>query len=328
MINESHFNERIKCPKDFSFICRSERISSTVPRGGVAIFQNKSWDVQLEDLHVKFRDCAVCKISNTDFIIAAPYIPPVNSKFYDVICFNNLELLYNSFKSYNLLIIGDLNCRIGTPSFINQTLKYNINPDTIINSHGKKLLSWVNDRPDMIILNGLKISNKTFESNFTCFRGKLRSQNDIGLSNRVECIQYLKILPKTVYSDHCPVALRCCVTICPSLDVLYKISKGCFNDDHYDINRRLKRPLKLSRMNIVKAINNLENYARELKIEMSRDTNNNTMSTKISECLYDACKQSYDKRHKRTMELSENMSMQQLIHRGKNVRRMGKLFGD
>ena len=257
--------------------------------------------------NVNLRDCAVCKVSNTDFIIAAPYIPPVNSEFYDVICFNNLDLLYNTFKGSNLLIVGDLNSRVGTPSFKNQTLTYNTNPDTIVNSHGKKLLKWLDERPDVIILNGLKIAGKTFDSNFTYYRGKLRSQNDIALSNRVKIMNSFKILPKTVYSDHCPVTLSCNVSINPSLDILYKCSKGCFNDDHYDVNKRLRRPMKLSRMNISKAVDYLENYARELKAEMFHDTNNNTMSTKIADCLYDACRRSYEKCKTQTTEIVGNM---------------------
>ena len=67
IISESHFSDRIKCPQNFRIICRSEKIPSKEPRGGVAIFKNKSWDVQLEDLHVNFQDCAFCKVSNTDF---------------------------------------------------------------------------------------------------------------------------------------------------------------------------------------------------------------------------------------------------------------------
>ena len=75
IISESHFSDRNKCPKNSVSYVDLKKIPSNEPRGGIAFIKNKSWDVQLEDLHFNFRDCAVCKVSNTDFVIAAPYTP-------------------------------------------------------------------------------------------------------------------------------------------------------------------------------------------------------------------------------------------------------------
>ena len=35
ILSETHFSQRIKCPDDFTFICRSEQVLSKKPRGGV-----------------------------------------------------------------------------------------------------------------------------------------------------------------------------------------------------------------------------------------------------------------------------------------------------
>ena len=40
LLNETHFNERIKCPEGFVFEGRSEKIHSKSPRGGVAVYRN------------------------------------------------------------------------------------------------------------------------------------------------------------------------------------------------------------------------------------------------------------------------------------------------
>ena len=50
VIIESHFNVRIKCPPDFTYVTRSKKIDSKTPKGGVAVFKNNKCDLDIEIL--------------------------------------------------------------------------------------------------------------------------------------------------------------------------------------------------------------------------------------------------------------------------------------
>ena len=93
MISETHFNVRIKCPPDFTYIARSKKIDSITPRGGVAVFKNNSCDFDIDILCQSLRDCVVCQIKNTDLIFVAAYIPPHNSVYFNDIYFENLKII-------------------------------------------------------------------------------------------------------------------------------------------------------------------------------------------------------------------------------------------
>ena len=84
------------------------------------------------------RDCVICRIKNSDIIIAAVYIPFSNSNHFDNIYFTNLGISYNKFKSCKLMIMGDTNCRIGTPNY-NCKWNYSECPDQSINTNGTTL---------------------------------------------------------------------------------------------------------------------------------------------------------------------------------------------
>ena len=71
IIQESHFNIRIRCPKGFLFITRLELIESKSPRGGVTVFKNISYDFDIEKVS-NFRDSVIMKIKSSDVIIASP----------------------------------------------------------------------------------------------------------------------------------------------------------------------------------------------------------------------------------------------------------------
>ena len=95
IIPETHFGVRVRCPKDFLFISRSQRVKSKVPRGGVAVYKNVQSDFDIDVICNDLRDCIIMKIRNTELIIAAPYITTHNSLYYDNIYFSNLELNFN-----------------------------------------------------------------------------------------------------------------------------------------------------------------------------------------------------------------------------------------
>ena len=82
-----------------------------------------------------------------------------------------------------------MNARVGTPKYDDLIFKYTKNHDVIVNSNGTKILDLINRWKDMIILNGLVYKDKVLDSQFTCYRGKLRSQNDLMLSNKLEEIK-------------------------------------------------------------------------------------------------------------------------------------------
>ena len=79
VINETHFNERIKLPDGFIFEGRSKKIESKSPRGGVALYRNTQCQIEIIMLCDSMRDCVVFQIKNSDMVIAAQYIPPSNS---------------------------------------------------------------------------------------------------------------------------------------------------------------------------------------------------------------------------------------------------------
>ena len=294
ILQEIHFGKRIKCPEGFLFIARLQTVVSKVPRGGVAVFKNMACHFEIETIWSELRDCVIIRVKSSNLIIAAPHIIPPNSVYYDDIYFSNLELIIRRFNSYHLIVTGDMNARVGTPRCGDLIFKYTKNLDVIVNSNGTKILDLINRWKDMIILNGLVYNDKVLDSQFTCYRGKLRSQNDLMLSNKLEEIKEFQIMEKYIYSDHCPIALTCTIEITPSLELVYKCSKDIFNYDHLDVNRRILPPLKLHRIDIKKAISSLEVSADKIKEEIGNDMyDNSTLSNLISNTIYNSCRSNY-----------------------------------
>ena len=134
MLNETHFNERIKCPDGFVYEGRSEKIESKNPRGGVAVFRNRRCSLNIEMICNTLRDCVIFQVKNSNMVIAAQYIPPSNSVYYNEIYMENLKLLHNKYKSKKFLLLGDLNARIGDISYENPTIMHCKNSDTAVNT--------------------------------------------------------------------------------------------------------------------------------------------------------------------------------------------------
>ena len=153
----------------------------------MAIFKNVLCDLNIELVYDGFQDCVICRIRNTDIIIIALYIHPSNSAYFTDEYFSNLELIYSKFRLYKLLIMGDLNSRTGTPVYHTE-FRYLDNPDSIMNSNGIKLINWLKGKNDIFIVNGFITDGKKMESNFTFFRGNLRSQNDLVISNSLNLL--------------------------------------------------------------------------------------------------------------------------------------------
>lgn len=167
-LNETHFNERIKCPDGFIFEGRSEKVESKFPRGGVAVYRNERCPLRIEILCSTMRDCIIIEVKNTGIVIAGQYIPPSNSVYYSNIYMDNLELMHAKFNKKRFLLLGDMNARVGDVQYENPTITHSKNPDNTVNNSGRKLLKWINQRQDMVMLNGLW----NFDSNYTFYREK------------------------------------------------------------------------------------------------------------------------------------------------------------
>ena len=100
-----------------------------------------------------------------------------------------MELIRNKFKSFHLYFFGDLNCRIGTP--VHRSIKYVDNIDKTINTNWVRLLDYIKEKRDLIIINGFIIEDKIFASKFTFYTC---SQNDLMLTNALHTIDSFAIM--------------------------------------------------------------------------------------------------------------------------------------
>ena len=291
-ICETHFGVRSKCPQNFSLIARSKKIESKAPRGGVAIFKNNSCSVNIELFYDGFQDCAICHIMNTDILLIAIYIPPSTSTYFDERYFENLDIIYNMFKSYKLIVLGDLNSRIGSLS-IGQDLMYSDNPDKTVNASGSRLKKWLSGN-DMTVVNGYTAAGKQFDSNFTFYRGTSRSQNDLVISNSISMFHSFEILDKQIYSDHVPIATSVFVHPSCSPNFILSCAEGAFSDDHLDINKRKLPCLNFSRIDWSEVIRCWEGMADTL-LESCQDQSigNDELVAILNSAIYDTCKLNY-----------------------------------
>ena len=300
-MNETHFNERIKCPEGFIFEGRSEKVESKTPRGGVAVFKNKQASFNIEIICESMRDCVVFEIKNSDMVISAQYIPPSNSIYFNESYMENLKLLHDKFKNKKFLLVGDLNARVGDISYSNITAEHCKNPDDTVNSNGRKVLNWIEQRQDMVLLNGLQSDDKRFDSKFTFYRGQSKSQNDLAFSNEIKTMSSFTIHDKMVYSDHCPISISCQATLSTPLDFVHDCAYHTYNNDQYDINRRLRQPIKIDRIDVKAAIEKLS-----IPFDLGTD-NNNISSIKLANHIYKCCSESYKVDEKDQIHITGNL---------------------
>ena len=81
-----------------------------------------------------------------------------------------------------------MNACMGTLNYGNRSFTHMKNPDSNTNTNGRNLLNWIEQRKDMVVLNGLTNQHKNFDSKFTYYRGNVCSQNEIMLSNNISDI--------------------------------------------------------------------------------------------------------------------------------------------
>ena len=220
--------------------------------------------------------------------------------YYNDIYMENLKLIYEKYHKKKLLLLGDLNARVADIIYKNQLIKHNKNPDTVINTNGRNVHKWIEQRQDMVMLNGLIKENVAFDTNYTFFRGKLMSQNDLVFSNDPQSISFVTILPKMTQSDHCPVTIGYEIKLDTPLDFVHDCAYHTFNNDQYDINRRVKQSFRLDKIDIPKALEKLS-----VPFDIGTE-NNNTSATKLSNHIYD-CFTTSKKEREEKIHISDNL---------------------
>ena len=123
----------------------------------------------------------------------------------------------------------------------------------------------------MLMLNGLQFKDKSFDSAHTFYRGKAMSQNDVAFSNDAGSISSFRLLQKMIQSDHCRISLDYTVRLVAPIDFVHECAHHTFNNDHYDVNRRLKQPFRMDRIDIPKVI-------EKLSMPFVLDDSNNNLS--------------------------------------------------
>ena len=156
IIMETHFKVRHKCPQEFELVGKSVPFCEKTGRGGVAVYAKKVLKLSFLVYDDICPDVVVVKLCNTNVVIIAPYIVPDNSKFKINMMFPTLHFLIQNFPRDNVYMMGDMNARCATPDNTH-THQYIRNPDNVINSNGRKLMSLCAES-DLVIVNGLKIA--------------------------------------------------------------------------------------------------------------------------------------------------------------------------
>ena len=292
VITETHLNILSKCPEDFMLLARSKPIESATPRGGVAVYKNISseFDVVVISQH-DFKDCIIFKITPIEVICIAMYIPPSNTKFFTAEYMENLQLLLSNFKDIPTCLIGDMNARLGQPPQLNEEISYKRNPDQDLNSNGRALLRMLKEEKSFHLLNGLQYGQLDCDSELTYFQGKLSSQNDISLVNYIDMISQFKILDKNSFSDHKPISVTFDMKPKTPLEFVANCAVDTMNHDHYDINKKVLKAVRLSHLDIPACINAMDMAAVTLKEAVDGGTlTNNELCNRITNIIYSSCK--------------------------------------
>ena len=118
------------------------------------------------------------------------------------------------------------------------------------------------------------------------------SQNDLALSNDTKSISSFNILQKLTQSDHCPISLEYATTLATPMDFVCDCAYQTFNQEQYNVNRRIKQPFRLEQIDVTKAVRKLTE-----PFDLGNESNNVT-AIKLSNHIYDCfigCKKEKEK---------------------------------
>ena len=194
-----------------------------------------------------------------------------------------------------MLCIGDLNARIGDLHSTQERITYKKNPDGVRNQNGKTLLELLSEHKKFHVLNGICSEFLKCPSEFSFFRGTVCSQNDMCITNDLDIIEDFSFLKKLPFSDHKPMKLTVKGETITSLEMINECAMNTFSHDHYDINRKLPLPMKLSKINVVELIKNLESFANAMHQTINNGNHANSVNdicNSITKGIYTAAKKS------------------------------------
>ena len=130
------------------------------------------------------------------------------------------------------------------------------------------------------------------------FRGNKCSQNDIVLTNDVRSIKSFQIDDKSHLSDHCPCFLSFKYILSPSLNIINDCADNFKSYDHFDISKRLRRPINLKKLDLVKLNDELLKAGNLILTSLHSSTSSidcdsvNNLCNEITDCLYQCCNRS------------------------------------
>ena len=81
-----------------------------------------------------------------------------------------------------------------------------------------------------------------------------------------------------------------------------------FSYEHYDVNRRIRRPIKLHKINTINLCNDLENLATEISNEINNGNHldNDRLNHRLTNGIYKACHNNKKERSKQDTERMPN----------------------
>ena len=71
-------------------------------------------------------------------------------------------------------------------------------------------------------------------------------------------------MPKLALSDHCPCILSINVDVKPPLQLINDCTHGTFSYGHYDVNKRLRRPINIRNVHVNNFYKDLEHLSVQI----------------------------------------------------------------
>lgn len=145
-----------------------------------------------------------------DYKFGGVYIPPKDSPYYEPSMFG--ALLANIMQRSRVVIMGDLNSRVGVPYLTDlgdKPYQYNETRDFVVNDNGKQLLD-ICKNSEMLIANHLVIGDKILGGNLSYKQGsRWISEIDLCLvkSEIVKEIESVSVEQGIHGSDHAPLSV-------------------------------------------------------------------------------------------------------------------------